>query len=261
MAQLSDVRAWCRAGQLPDSMAIYEALTDTSTKFTAVEGATWDFKDEWPFSLSNEYFGGICRLACAFANSAGGLIVFGVDNVKRTGGHNKVSPNVDKFMQAFRQLTGRDLQFSFRHYENGVHGNIDVLLIMPRSPGSPPLRFLRAVDKYPAGTLWVRTGHEVTTASPTNFPLLFCRADPTENVLERDGSILPSPATVKRFVGRVEVLDRLFAWLETSDEPRTYLHGKGGSGKTTIAYEFARLVKDFGDRLRIEHDQPEVVLF
>ena len=58
------------------------------------------------------------------------------------------------------------------------------------------------------------------------------------------GSLPAAPTTVKRFVGRTAVLDRLFQWLQTSDEPRTFLYGKGGSGKTTIAYEFARLVRN-----------------
>lgn len=50
------------------------------------------------------------------------------------------------------------------------------------------------------------------------------------------------------------MLDQLFHWLEASDEPRTYLHGKGGSGKTTIAYEFARLVKENGGSLELYGD-------
>jgi hypothetical protein len=45
-----------------------EALLSADGKYTFQEGAYWDFKREWPFSYSNEYFGGIARLICAFAN-------------------------------------------------------------------------------------------------------------------------------------------------------------------------------------------------
>jgi hypothetical protein len=205
---------------------------------------------------------GICRLACAFANSLGGIIVFGVHDSKRTGGHNKVKVNLDLFVQAFHQLTGANLLFDFRSYESENYGAVDILLVKPRKAGDEPLRFIRKLGPYPAGVYWVRTGHEVVSATPTHFPLLFCRASASEQPPERDGSIPPSPATLKRFVGRTEVLDKLFRWLQNSDEPRTYLYGKGGSGKTTIAYEFARLVKDYGDQLLIEgKNHVDVVLF
>lgn len=262
MGRTEEVKEWCRVGELPDAGSFYETLTEENGRFTEIEGLTWDFKHEWPFSLSDDYFAGISRLVCAFANAAGGLIVFGVDDAKRTGGHNKVRPNIDKFLQAFSQLTGSQLQYDFRSYESATKGDVQVLLIKPRQAAQPPLRFRRELGRHAANILWVRSGHEVVAATPSHFPVLFCRADPTESVPERDGSIPPSPATMKRFVGRAEVLDRLFSWLETSDEPRTYLHGKGGSGKTTIAYEFARLVKDFGDGLRMERSDPvDVVVF
>ena len=44
----------------------------------------------------------------------------------------------------------------------------------------------------------------------------------------------------------------MFNWLENSDEPRTYLWGKGGSGKSTIAFEFANLLKSFGSEVQLQ---------
>ncbi|MBO0733560.1 MAG: hypothetical protein J2P49_04435, partial [Methylocapsa sp.] len=46
-------------------------------------------------------------------------------------------------------------------------------------------------------------------------------------------------------------MDNLFAWLQSSDEPRIFLFGKGGSGKTSIAYEFAKLIRHNGGELPI----------
>jgi hypothetical protein len=65
------------------------------------------------------------------------------------------------------------------------------------------------------------------------------------------GGLPPSPATIKRFVGRLSTIDKIFAWLKLSDEPRTFLYGKGGSGKTTIAYEVAKVLKVEGSQFAI----------
>ena len=121
------------------------------------------------------------------------------------------------------------------------------------------------LGKYEAGIIWVRHGHEVTQATPAHFPILFYRAtDVNVDVVtaELDGSLPPSPATLKRFIGRIKVIEDLFNWLQNSDEPRTYLYGKGGSGKTTIAYEFATLLKSFGSETTLNgHDKPDAVIF
>ncbi|MQY50086.1 AAA family ATPase [Rhizobiales bacterium RZME27] len=244
--------AWCSTGSLPGGDELYTTLLREDGLFDDSEGSQWDFKENWPFSLSDDYFGGIARLVCAFANSHGGIIVFGVHDKKRTGGHNKVKWNIDRFNAAINQLIGTLPQMTMKSYQNEFSGDVDVLLVKSRQSGVPPLRFKKQVGKYRAGTIWVRAGHEVRAAEPSHYPVLFCRAQPAN--LESsalDGSIPPSPATLKqRFVGRTEVLDHLFQWLEASDEPRTFLHGKGGSGKTTIAYELARLVKEHGENLR-----------
>lgn len=260
--QIGEIAAWCAVGALPDAGPFYRAMTEEDGKFTELEGTWWDFKHEWPFSRSNEYFAGICRLICAFANSRGGIIVFGVDDRKRTGGHNKVNVNIDSLLQAFQQLTGARPDFDFRHYEDPGSGAVDVLLIQRRPNGVRPYRFMQNMGGYAKDIIWVRSGHEVVAAAPSHFPVLFCGAGISEDVPQRDGSLPPSPSTIKKFIGRVEVMDRLFDWIQNSDEPRTYLYGKGGSGKTTIGYEFARLLKDYGQNILIEGtDHVDVVIF
>lgn len=262
---IAAIERWCTTGEPPaDDTEFYSAFVRSDGLFDDAEGRSWDYKDEFPFSLSEEYFGGIARLVAAFSNSYGGVVVFGVHDKKRDGGHNKVKINFDRFCQATSQLFGDLPPMRLASYKSEKSGNVDALFVAPRPPGVAPYRFLRSIGKYRAGVIWTRVGHEVLAAEPTQFPVLFCRDRGTDDdriVLE--GSIPPSPATLKqKFVGRVEVLDRLFHWLESSDEPRTYLHGKGGSGKTTIAYEFARLIREHGSQLSINGTDPiDSVLF
>ena len=243
------VGTWTSTLTLPDQAEFSQLFIGGNGLFIPAEGPYWDFKSEWPFSLSDEYFGGIARLVCAFANTHGGVIIFGVHDTKRTGGHNKVNINLDKFETAIRQLLDFSPELILKSYDIAGSGAVDVLLVAPRPKRATPLRFQKSIGKYHAGALWVRRGHEVVEATPRDFPVIFCRAgndQVNDDASELDGSLPPNPATIKRFVGRVHVVSKLFDWLQNSDEPRTYLHGKGGSGKSTIAFEFARLVKDYG---------------
>ncbi|MBS9720896.1 putative DNA binding domain-containing protein [Tianweitania sp. BSSL-BM11] len=220
----------------------------------ASEGALWDFKQEWPFSLSDPYFAGICRLICAFSNTDGGIIIFGVHDKKRTSGHNKVDINLDRFRLAVKQSISNMPDLDLKSLPLSERGGVDILLVNRRRQGIPPLTLVKGYQKSPSTTIWVREGHEVVAATPKHFPVVFCRqsADRAPEVSTGvDGSLPPSPASVRRFVGRTEVISQLFEWLEGSDEPRSYIYGKGGSGKTTIAYEFARLIKEYGGSVKI----------
>ncbi|MCV2893653.1 ATP-binding protein [Lentibacter sp. XHP0401] len=121
-----------------------------------------------------------------------------------------------------------------------------------------PIAFKKNIAGYEKDKIWVRDGNEVVQAQPRHFASLFISGD-NDGV---EGLIPPSNAQIKRFIGRVEAMAELFDWIYNSDEPRTYLYGKGGSGKTTIAREFAKLVKSAGKGLQIECADPvDIVLF
>lgn len=258
------IQGWCTTGEFPEEDEFFHSFTTDNGLFRQDEGTCWDFKDEWPFSLSDEYFGALARLVCAFSNTFGGFIIFGVHDARRDGGHNKVKVNFDKFQTALSQIISGDLRLKISSYE-GTPGGVDVLLVQPREHGFPPVRFSKKIGKYPEGKIWLRKNYEVVESAPGDFPVLFCRAGSDIAALEPieiDGSLPPSPAKIKRFVGRVHVMDQLFNWLQNSDEPRTYLYGKGGSGKSTIAFEFARLLKEYGASLKAyRSDNVESVIF
>jgi len=148
--QEEQIIRWCCDSIPPDSDTVYQLLCETNGLFRLDEGSSWDFKATWPFSLSDDYFGGLVRAICAFSNSRGGLLVFGVHDKHRTGGHNKVTINFDRFRQAVRQLIGIDIPMSIRSYDHLTIGDIAVLFIPPRPLGVRPYTFQRTLGKYPS---------------------------------------------------------------------------------------------------------------
>jgi hypothetical protein len=241
--------------QLPaDKLSLLGALIQEGGTFVPQEGLYWDFKRQWPFSYSDEYFAGIARLVCAFANTHGGIIIFGVHDETRTPGHNKVIPNIDRLEQALRTLLSEQPDIICRRYDEKTPEAIDVLLVCPLRPETLPTRFSKSLGGYRENVIWVRQNSEVIPAEPRHVPFLYCRARSEQSGMDEpglSGGLPPSPATIKRFVGRLSTIDNIFRWLKLSDEPRTFLYGKGGSGKTTIAYEVAKVLRLEGAQLKL----------
>lgn len=256
---MDSIKEAIEKGELPpDRSTLLRPLLDDADTYVSQEGNLWDFKREWPFSHSDEYFGAIARLICAFSNTAGGIIIFGVHDDTRRGGHNKVSPNMDRLLQALSQLLSDVPGLVCKRYDQGTPHAVDVLLIKPLGPAALPTRFTRSVGKWGAGTIWVRQGHEVISAEPRHVATLYCRSLVDTPDLQDDyltGGLPPSPATIKRFVGRINTIDKIFRWLKSSDEPRTFLYGKGGSGKSTIAYEVAKVLRTDGAHIKINGEE------
>lgn len=245
--------------------AIVGQLQQQSGSYIPQEGLYWDFKREWPFSYSDSYFAGIARLISAFSNTHGGIIVFGVHDETRSAGHNKVVPNLDRLEQSLKTLLTEQPELKCRRYFEGTPQAIDVLLVCPLAADKMPTRFTRSISGYAADAIWVRQGSEVVLAEPRHVPFLYCRnsfnsIDMADEQSFR-GGLPPSPATIKRFVGRMSSIDSIFRWLKLSDEPRTFLYGKGGSGKTTIAYEVAKNVKLAGSKIRLQGQPLDNVIF
>jgi Schlafen, AlbA_2 len=256
---MDSIKAAIDRGELPsDRSELLRSLLEDDGKYISQEGPVWDFKRQWPFSYSDDYFAGIVRLICAFANTHGGIIVFGVHDEVRTAGHNKVTPNMDRLQQSLTQILSELPEMACRRYDQSKPTAVDVLLVRSLRSEMLPTRFTKASGKYGAGVIWVRQGHEVIPAEPRHVATLYCRSsedggDPEIGNLS--GGLPPSAATIKRFVGRINTIDKIFRWLKLSDEPRTFLYGKGGSGKTTIAYEVAKVLKYDGSRTKVYGDE------
>lgn len=248
--------------RFPNADEFETLFMESPNLYIAQEGVNWDFKETWPHSYSDDYFLGIVRLVAAFANTLGGYIIFGVHDEKRTGGKNLVKVNTDKFRQTVASYLGACPVFDTLHYEF-LSGGVDCLFVPPRPLGVSPYRFIKPT-KY-GNHYYVRVDHSVAPADSQHLPLLFCRIDQTSKVANFQpipGSIPPTPRKLSKFVGRMQAMDNLFDWLINSDEPQIYLYGKGGSGKTTIAHEFASTIKRHGAELCLNGtDSLDLVIF
>jgi len=234
--------------------------------FVVQESDLWDYKAEWPFSYSDDYCGGIIRLIQAFHNSFGGLIIFGINDESKKHSKTKINANIEKLNALLKTHLERPLVCQHRPYDLGEFGHVDVLLVPRKAPAELPIRQREAIGRYAPQRLWVRRSHEVLEAGPQDLTLLYGAFDVPNPDSGLGGQLLgyipPKPSTLRQFVGRMLQLDALFNWLLHTDEPRSFLFGRGGSGKTTIAYEFASFIRSYGDRLvGITDEAFDIVIF
>jgi ABC-type oligopeptide transport system ATPase subunit len=175
-------------------------------------------------------------------------------------------PKLDRLQQALNSNLTFDLELIFRRYDQDTPDAVDVLLVPPLPVNAMPVRFKRAIEKYAANVIWVRQSNEVMMAEPRHVPLLYCRETSTEEASQEDlslsGLLPPSPSTISTFVGRLATIDKIFAWIKQSGEPRNFLYGKGGSGKTTIAYQIAKTLRLYGGAILLDGvDKVDNVVF
>lgn len=247
-------------GDSPNGEEAVRLLTDQHGKFVVDEGPLHDYKDEYPFSSSDQYFGGILRLICAFHNSYGGVIIFGVHDKTRLAGKNKVVVDSEKINRKLREILCRPLEIRTNRVET-PGGPVDLIIIPPRATMAPPIYTIKDVGNYKKGEIYLRRGAEVLTAKGGDLSFLYgYRASAfgeQETVdLSVPSSLPPSPATIEEFVGRFTVIERIITWITASRDPRLFLWGQGGSGKSTIAYECAKLLADSGAMLKNKNGNP-----
>lgn len=198
------------------------------------------------------------KLALAFYNSFGGIVVFGVkDRVLSVEGVNSVF-DIESFNRVLSDFVGVSIECISKRYVLKINGSdrVIVVLLVPRRGLIPPVKLLQTHGKLQSNKLWIRDRHEVLEACVKHIPMLFSDRlmlpydSEGENIFPVHRSFPPSPATIKEFVNRGDLLTSLWAWFVFGDQPRLYLFGPGGSGKSTLAFEFARLLAEHGHTVR-----------
>ena len=157
---------------------------------------------------------------------------------------------IETFNNAIAAFTGVFVECLTKTYSPpGSSDKLIGVVLVPRRGHVRPATLIQSLGKYPVGTLWVRERHEVLEASSRHLPLLYSTrtarlTDAAASAIPIHRSLPPSSATVHDFVGRFGLQRSLWDWLIFGDQPREYLDGPGGSGKTTLAFEFARLLAE-----------------
>jgi hypothetical protein len=235
--------------------------------FEIQENTYWDYKDSFPHSMTDDYFIGVCRLVCGFHNRYGGIIIFGIHDKHRTPGHNKVIVDIERFNTRLREVLSAPIECMHRRYQfrtgkpipanRHVDDAFDFVLVPKRNFSIPVTRFVTSIGKYQPSDIFIRQNHEVLRAKSADIPELYTPRSGF-GLLQQSSSApvfeaLPQrPSVLRQFIGRARVLDQIFSWFVTRDEARAFLHGRGGSGKSTIAYEFASIIARHGGDIEIE---------
>ncbi|MEH6716505.1 hypothetical protein [Parasphingorhabdus flavimaris] len=251
IASAIDVRA------LPDTAEkLFGTMWDHRGQiFVSQETYILDFKDRAPTQFGNGFGAAIVRLALAFHNTYGGIIVFGVRDEDFAPIGLTSTLDVEAFNDVITEVTGAKIECLSREYRLPDNDCRVQVLLVPRRGVVKPVRLLRSFDKYQANTLWVRDRHAVREATEQDLSMLYSdRRDLSRNLigdLQRSvhESLPPSPATMEEFIGRKDLLDELWSWFVFGSKARLYLHGEGGSGKSTLAYEFSRMVAERGSQI------------
>jgi hypothetical protein len=220
-------------------------------RFHSQETYLIDFKDRAPDKFSESFGISILRLALAFYNSFGGLIVFGIadDGLQPSG--LTVDLDIESFNNELKRASNRAIECQFKRYTIPETAHSVGVLLVPKRGHCTPARLQVRLGDYAPGTVWVRDRHEVSVADGSHLAMLYSdRSElPSESkakTLPIHKSLPPSPATMHEFLGRDKLTLELWDWLVFSNRPRLYMHGPGGSGKSTLAYEFARSVAENG---------------
>lgn len=229
-------------------------LHDDKGIYNIDESHLHDYKREYPFSNSDSYFFSILRIICAFHNSYGGFLIFGVHDKDRTAGHNKVKVDTEKINRKLRECLSRELKVDL-YTHTCASGESQVLIIPVRSAMTPPIYIKKQILEHSPGKIYLRKGSEVLEARGGDLAFLY--SDRIGSLLGSNisdnavpASLPPSPATIQEFVGRFRAIERIFDWITESRDPRLFLWGQGGSGKSTIAYEAASLIAESGRVLK-----------
>ena len=240
-----------QSASLPDQAAelFGDGLNVDALRFNIQEGFLIDFKEHIPTGFASGYGAGIVRLGLALFNTYGGLIVFGVIDSDFTITGCKPAFDIESYNRFMHDVSGKRIECITKSYDLPRLDLPLQVLLVPRRGIEPPAELKRGLDKYPPGTLWVRDQHEVLVSSTQHLTLLFskrdyCGSSSHEQSAPVHRSLPPSPATLHDFVGRKNLMCQLWNWFIFSDQPRLYLHGPGGSGKSTMAYEFAKTLAE-----------------
>ena len=139
--------------------------------------------------------------------------------------------------------------------------------MVPKRPNDKsPAYLIKNFDKYLKNTVWFRQDQQVLKIVGNNAEFIFSErsvnSDTIQSIEKVTNWFPASRATIDDFVGRIGILIKLHEWLLKKRGTAMYLWGRGGSGKTKIAYEFAEILRLYPDINKLANkSEVEKVIF
>lgn len=218
----------------------------------------WDYKREIEHSTTD--YGKTIRSICAIHNSHGGYLVYGIEEIEKdkTFRATGISKSLD--MQALKgsmdKFLSRRIDIHHKEFEITIENEkrkFAVLLIPKRPQGQPSISTIKDCNDakktiFTKHATFIRQLDECIAATlESHFQFLNSSRDPFSEKTAATRKIIPHNLPDKNFicqdfVGRDDIIQALWAWLSDDFDYIKVLAGEGGKGKTSIAYEFARLL-------------------
>ena len=241
--------------------ALDRSVVDTifdQSGFLPIEGALIDYKRDLPKSTA-EYLKTIKHIQ-AFHNTYGGYLIFGAEEIEKD---SIIIPkycfideiDAKKLRDLCRENFTSPIEIQAQKFSlkfKGEDREVAVIQIPKRGATEPVA--CKKDGAYEGKNIFTRESHfirdgdnTVTVSSPPHWKLLYGnRINPFMSINSSTGPIkllqnnLPDRSFIcQKFIGRHEVLEKLFNWLSDDFSCVRVLAGEGGLGKTSVAFEFA----------------------
>lgn len=231
------------------------------------ETVLWDYKRKFP-NTSGKFIEGaddpneddVCQIIkdiVSFYNSYGGYIIGGIDEfddkpLRGCENSKRFAFRVDKLNERLQAYTRAKIHCRFEKFNLGPGLDACVgLLYIPRRPSSAPVaRFVKGSPEkakkqiFRKGDVFARIDDHCVPARKDSsvIPFVCSSRDVSRSVDQivrmADNNLPPRDPNLVKFVGRTDYLEKLWWWMVEQGAPLKVLTALGGTGKTSIAYEF-----------------------
>jgi len=226
--------------------------------FLPIEGILIDYKRDIPKS-SGELLKLIKHIQ-AFHNTYGGYLVFGAEEVEKDSLIVPIYETIEeidakKIRDLCREYFTSPIEIQSKKYsfEHNSEQREIIAIQIPKRGATEPVA-CRKDGAYEGRPIlsreqnYIRDGdNSVAVSTPPHWKLLYGpRINPFISIENPSGPVrllsnnLPDRSFIcQKFIGRQDVLRKLFSWLSDDFSCVRVLAGEGGLGKTSIAFEFA----------------------
>lgn len=240
-----------------DSEALDLFFLDEGTPIQK-ECELWDYKRD--FNDSNIDLGKTIRSICSFHNTFGGFLIYGIEETEKdtvfvpTGTSSHI--DIQLLKGSMDRLLNKRIDITHVEVEKEISGELRryaIILVPQRSSGTPSIATAKDCGDgrkqiFRKDSTFIREGDECIAATlDEHFRFLNSPRNPFEEQKASKRKIIPHNLPDKNFicqefVGREEIIQSLWAWVSDDFDYVKVLAGEGGKGKTSLAYEFSRLL-------------------